>query len=38
MNLTYSDGIAAALTTIALEGNAATLQRRLPKRLIDTLP
>jgi len=30
MNLTYADGIAAALTTIVLEGHAAMLQRRLP--------
>jgi len=30
MNLNYSDSIAASLTTIALEGNAAALQRRLP--------
>jgi len=28
--LTYSDGIAAARTMVALEGNAAALQRRLP--------
>jgi hypothetical protein len=28
--LHYSDGIAAARTMIALEGNAAALQRRLP--------
>src|SRR5262249_49964158 len=28
--LTYSDGIAAARTMLALEGNAAALQRRLP--------
>jgi hypothetical protein len=28
--LTYSDGIAAARTLLALEGNAAALQRRLP--------
>jgi hypothetical protein len=28
--LTYSDGIAAARTLIALEGSAAALQRRLP--------
>jgi hypothetical protein len=30
MDLKYSDGIAAARTLIALEGNAAALQRRLP--------
>jgi hypothetical protein len=30
MDLHYSDGIAAARTMIALEGNAAALQRRLP--------
>ena len=30
LDLTYSDGIAAARTMIALEGNAAALQRRLP--------
>lgn len=30
MDLRYSDGIAAARTMIALEGNAAALQRRLP--------
>lgn len=30
MNLIYADGIAAALTTLALEGNAAALQHRLP--------
>jgi hypothetical protein len=30
MNLKYSDGIAAARTMLALEANAATLQRRLP--------
>ena len=30
MNLIYSDGIAAALTTLALEGNAAALKLRLP--------
>jgi len=30
MNLTYADGIAAALTTLALEGNAAALKLRLP--------
>jgi hypothetical protein len=29
-SLKYSDGIAAARTMIALEGNAAALQRRLP--------
>src|SRR5215813_10294500 len=29
-DLKYSDGIAAARTMIALEGNAAALQRRLP--------
>src|SRR5215467_3091184 len=29
-NLKYSDGIAAARTMIALEGNASALQRRLP--------
>jgi hypothetical protein len=29
-DLTYSDGIAAARTMIAFEGNAAALQRRLP--------
>lgn len=29
-DLTYSDGIAAARTMLALEGNAAALQRRLP--------
>jgi hypothetical protein len=29
-SLSYSDGIAAARTMIALEGNAAALQRRLP--------
>jgi hypothetical protein len=29
-DLNYSDGIAAARTMIALEGNAAALQRRLP--------
>ena len=28
--MTFSDGIAAARTMIALEGNAAALQRRLP--------
>jgi hypothetical protein len=31
MDLKYSDGIAAARTLIALEGNAAALQRRLPR-------
>jgi len=30
MGLTYSDGIAAARTLLAVEGNAAALQRRLP--------
>ena len=30
MDLTYSDGIAAARTLVALEANAAALQRRLP--------
>jgi len=30
VDLHYSDGIAAARTMIALEGNAAALQRRLP--------
>ena len=30
MDLHYSDGIAAARTTLALEANAAALQRRLP--------
>src|SRR5262245_1532459 len=30
-NLKYSDGIAAARTMIAVEGNATALQRRLPK-------
>jgi hypothetical protein len=30
LDLKYSDGIAAARTMIALEGNAAALQRRLP--------
>jgi hypothetical protein len=30
MELHYSDGIAAARTTLALEANAAALQRRLP--------
>jgi hypothetical protein len=30
LELKYSDGIAAARTMIALEGNAAALQRRLP--------
>jgi hypothetical protein len=30
MDLHFSDGIAAARTTIALEGNAVALQRRLP--------
>src|SRR5215469_15842713 len=30
MNLTYADGIGAALTTLALEGNAAALKLRLP--------
>jgi hypothetical protein len=30
MGLTYSDGIAAARTLVALEANAAALQRRLP--------
>ena len=29
-DLRYSDAIAAARTMIALEGNAAALQRRLP--------
>jgi hypothetical protein len=29
--LKYSDGIAAARTMIALEGNADALQRRLPR-------
>jgi len=29
MNLTYSDGIAASLTTIALQANAAAIQARL---------
>lgn len=31
MDLHHSDGIAAARTMLALEGNAAALQRRLPK-------
>ena len=30
MDLHYSDGIAAARTTLALEANPAALQRRLP--------
>lgn len=30
MDLRYSDGIAAARTMLAVEGNAAALQRRLP--------
>src|SRR5215813_12880307 len=30
VDLHYSDGIAAARTMLALEGNAAALQRRLP--------
>ena len=30
MNLTYSDGIAASLTTIALQANTAAIQARLP--------
>src|SRR5215831_100340 len=30
MDLRYSDGIAAARTLVALEANAAALQRRLP--------
>jgi hypothetical protein len=30
VDLRYSDEIAAARTMIALEGNAAALQRRLP--------
>jgi hypothetical protein len=29
-DLTYSDGIAAARTMLALEANAVALQRRLP--------
>src|SRR5215510_14707427 len=31
MGLTYSDGIAAARTLLAVKGNAAALQRRLPE-------
>jgi hypothetical protein len=30
VDLSYSDGIAAARTTLAIEANAAALQRRLP--------
>jgi hypothetical protein len=36
VDLHYSDGIAAARTMIALEGNAAALQRRLPSGWVLT--